>query len=193
MVAQLNLFDQNPRTIQAIPFAGHIFVVNTGGMSCYDPLFNEWKKRAAPPRFGTKFNAFIEGGDLKVDLYEPPGDFEEYIYHAPTNQWCVAADDVCIDFNKIQNLFSANTQPNSNDSIQEVYINADDSLEHCFNLELGSQLYFLMATFNAGDAIHCLETIPSESPFDFVSKRCFTAAEKACFGDNFKFIDPSRN
>lgn len=87
-VTPLNVNRENPRQIQAIAFNGHIVVVYPGGMSCYDPVFDEWLKKSPLPQTGTKFDVYIVDNQLKAALYVPgESNFQRYTYDASSNQW----------------------------------------------------------------------------------------------------------
>lgn len=89
-MAALDLFNRTPRHIQAIAFNGLVFVVYQGGMSCYDPVFNEWKKKACLSLLCSKFDLFIDEGKLRAIYYDQRlTKYQLHEYDASSNQWAV--------------------------------------------------------------------------------------------------------
>lgn len=85
----MDLLRNNARWIMAVPYGGQLlFVAYEGDMSCYDPLFNEWKSKAPVPSLKHHFYAFIDNGKLVATVHDRnTADYAIFEYDAARNQW----------------------------------------------------------------------------------------------------------
>lgn len=102
-MAPLNSFNQNNRQIKAIANSSWIFVVYPGGMSCYDPMFNKWSKKAAlSTTIGTKFSVYLLDHQLKAASYGGGPAVAFHRYEPSTNAWKFAGVSI---FGNIQKVY----------------------------------------------------------------------------------------